>query len=178
MFDMTEEESKAYYVYDDKIVRGKANIYFSKSSKKDYEEIEIEQHSIGSVNIFAEHHYLFKGMPRWNSNVELLRESKQAISADYHYMISDNYIFRVMHYLIETGYKQKEYPVMAPQRIYPYFPRVTSKTRVERCEEIDNIYRLLDSADESNNAIGRVLLKSFHKQTKHGNTKEKHDILS
>jgi hypothetical protein len=169
MLEMTEEEEKTYYVYDDKVVRGKANISFLKKSCKDYEVIEIEESTRrNGVNLFAEKHYLFAEQLRWYSNVKLLRESKRTITADYYYMISDENILRVMHMEAQVAYNTYKSFVMTPQRIYPYFPRVTSKTRVERCEELDNIYRLLDSQDDSNIVLGKILLKQFHKQTKHG----------
>lgn len=158
MFEATKEEQENYYLVQGiRIVCGKHNIVLSNLLPNEIEEIKIDKYS--SLNV--DNHYLLSGCQR--NRVTVLRNAKKSLSeikqGNFMYYISDKNIYKVHN-------SNKNLNVLTPCYAYPRTLKVTCKTIVKPCIELDNIYDLLDSEDATNVNLGQLLLATFYKQYK------------
>jgi len=175
MVTYTDEERNSYYVYNNegcRIKQGLFNVIASDSSYFKVSKIEIEPWNEYNVHHKeAKGHYLFKDFYDSHWLFEQSCKVKEMIrQGEYYYMFNHEKIYKVCRNKHETySSREGEHWYMMPQHYYPvYKDKILVKTMKEKCDELDNIYAMMDSFNDDSNALGKTLLKAYYKQHKGG----------
>lgn len=168
MVVMTNEERDSYYVYDyngGKIVRGFHNVTHNGYSYFKTSKIEIEPWNTDN----AKNHYLFAPFFECHWVFQQSCKVRDDIrSGAYYYMLNESKLYKVCSNKHKTyDSKDGEHWYMMPQHYYPvYKDKIRVKMRMDKCDELDSIYALLDSFNDDSHNVGVELLKAFYKQRK------------